>query len=362
MTARYSKPDARKVQFPSSLMNLLFSKPFSYLFFLTLLLGIFIAISASNWFIVWIGLELNLYSFVPLLILSKSNQEKEASIKYFITQALASALLLFSSLIITFSVSGKLSIIVALFIKLGLAPFHFWLPSVINSISWSMCWILTTLQKIAPMVILIFSSYLSFLTVAVAIVRGLIGGLGGLAQTQLRAIFAYSSISHIAWILSASILSSTLSVFYFLSYILIVSSIIVVLILTGVKSLKVSLKLNKNVPIQIILVLSILRLRGMPPLFGFFPKVLVILAIVKTKIFLLCAILLIRSSINLYFYRKILMGFFFMSPVLYQWTGEIKIRIKLFISVIFSLTFIAAIVCPIIIPYLFYALTLFYKP
>nr|YP_001994404.1 NADH dehydrogenase subunit 2 [Terebellides stroemii]ABW76484.1 NADH dehydrogenase subunit 2 [Terebellides stroemii] len=341
-------------------MSLLFSKPFSYLFFSTLLLGMFMSISSSNWFMIWMGLELNLYSFIPLLAMSKLNQEKEASVKYFLTQALASALLLFSSLMIPFSILGNSTLLIALFMKLAVAPFHFWLPSVMNSISWSMCWILTTIQKIAPMTITIAMTQLSSFTLTVVMISGLVGGMGGLAQTQLRAIFAYSSIGHMAWIISAAMISSTLSMFYFISYIMMISSIMLPMTFTHTKSINFSSLLNKSLPMQMILITSILSLSGMPPLFGFFPKMFVISAMVKTKMFFLLIMLLISSSINLYYYTKILMGFFFASPKHTQLMMNSKPKAMLLVSILFSLTATTAIVLPMMIPYSFYALTLFY--
>lgn len=341
-------------------MSFLFSKPFSYLFFSTLLLGIFISLSASNWFIIWMGLELNLYSFIPLLISSKLNQEKEASIKYFLTQAFASALLLLSSLIFSYSIFRGLLLSTAIFIKLGIAPFHFWLPSVINRISWPMCWVLTTLQKIRPMSIIIYTMPLSSYTISVAIIRALVGGLGGLNQTQLRAIFAYSSIGHIAWIVRGAIVSVSLSILYFSAYLIIISSIILPIIFLHIKSINYSLFSDKNLSIQTILILAILRLGGIPPLFGFFPKLFTIYLIIKSNIFFLCLILLIRSSINLYYYTKILIGLFFSFSSNSPWRSKTKINGKLLLSTIFTLTIATAIIFPLIIPYSFYALTLFY--
>ena len=360
MTARHSKPKARRVQSPSSLMSFLSSKPYSYLFISTLVLGIFVSLSSSNWLIIWIGLELNLYSFIPLLSLSKINQEKEARIKYFLAQALASAILLFSTLLYPFSHLRKFILISALFIKLGIAPFHFWFPPVINGISWPICWALTTIQKISPLMLTIINTKISLYPILIVIIRGIVGGIGGLFQTQIRAIFAYSSIRHIAWILAAAIVSSTLSIFYFIGYLIIVSRIIIPITYLSFKSTNYPINLTQTSQTQIIFILSILSLGGMPPLFGFFPKILVIFMLIKNGITFICFVLLIAATMNLYFYIKIFINLFFASPTTSIWKFKPNIRIKLLIATLFTSTLCMATITPIIIPYSFYALTLLY--
>jgi NADH:ubiquinone oxidoreductase subunit 2 (subunit N) len=97
------------------------------------------------------GLELNLISFVPLLAYSNKFNEAEASIKYFLAQALGSGLILLGSL--RFFISPhmlfnpdflNILLFIGLITKLGLPPCHFWFPSVISLISWPMCIVLTT--------------------------------------------------------------------------------------------------------------------------------------------------------------------------------------------------------------------------
>lgn len=132
---------------------------------------------------------------------------KESSIKYFCIQALGravlfySGLLLFSNLFCSFSV---LSIILGGIVKLGLFPFHFWVPNVIGGLSWFPIYIILTIQKVAPFAF--FISIISFcredIQFCVALLGGLtalVGGVLGNNQTDIRGILGYSSVAHRGW-------------------------------------------------------------------------------------------------------------------------------------------------------------------
>jgi NADH-ubiquinone oxidoreductase chain 2 len=172
-------------------------------FICTLILGTFIACSANSWFVCWLGLEINLIRLMPLLISKLNPLSTETAIKYFLAQAIASLIIIFSSLAgrrVTFSsiVGDKNEIIfVALRIKAGIAPFHFWFPQVIKSTEWAQAGLILTWQKIAPFTLLsrIAATPLMYPVIIFSAVTGLLGGLN---QTNLKTILVYSSIAHSA--------------------------------------------------------------------------------------------------------------------------------------------------------------------
>ena len=298
-------------------MNFFTSKPYTILFSSTLILGTFISISSNNWISIWIGLELNLYSFIPLILKSYINQEKEASIKYFLTQALASVILLFASILMLFSNQAIVILVVSILIKLGAAPCHFWLPSIINSLSWPICLILATIQKAAPILILtqILQPISSTITIIISSIGAITGGVGGLNQTQIRAILAYSSIGHIGWIIASTLSSSIITLIYFITYVIILTSIILSLSPTYLL-LANSIYQTKPAPnsIKLLSISRLLSLAGLPPFFGFFPKLLILIALTSIKFFILPIILVLASTLNLYFYLKIIVSLFFNAP------------------------------------------------
>lgn len=284
--------------------------PFISIILIILITRTIITAIAPNWLTAWIILEINILRFIPIMLQSKSNQETEAAIKYFLSQALGSILLLLGSSIIIRTLIDKnlatVILITSLLLKLGAAPCHLWFPSVITSLSWINCFILSTWQKIAPLILLSFSYISRSLpkqTTLIAITGTTVGGIIGLNQTNLRTILAYSSISHLGWII---ILSSTpiICITYLLLYFTTVTPIF---LLISHSNIKTTIQINTNQKIKytyLILLVILCSLAGIPPLTGFLPKLLAIITLSKTQ-YIVVLIILMGSFINLYFYLNV---------------------------------------------------------
>ena len=289
--------------------------PLSYLFFfLTLLLGVLLAISSSSWFGVWIGLELNLIRFIPLIANKINPYFSEAALKYFLVQALASTFIIISrSLLLIFIDLSYYLILIALLIKLGAAPFHFWFPQIIEGLAWSQTIILITIQKLAPIFLisyLITNSNLVSTIILSRILTALVGALGGLNIIKLRKIIAFSSINHISWILIAVSISETIWLTYFLFYSLISTSVVLLFQTTHLFSLHNITNLNFNNSLFILTFpTSLLSLGGLPPFSGFLPKWIIIQTIITKGLIVPLAFLLISSLITLYFYLRLVTPF-----------------------------------------------------
>nr|AXS65711.1 NADH dehydrogenase subunit 2 [Cerambycidae sp. 7 KM-2017] len=299
------------------------TKFFKLLFFSTLISSTLIVISSYSWLSMWIGLEINLLSIIPLLKSNMNVYPSEAAFKYFITQALASSILLFS-IILTLNMNenlffdlAKYNLILnsALFLKIGIAPFHSWFPEVAEGLNWANNSILFTWQKIAPMIILFYSQNNSFFLQITIILSSVIGGILGLNQTSLRKILAYSSINHMSWMMSSMLYSQFTWLIYFFVYSFVTLSII--LIFTNLKiyqtlQLFQSLLVNKNMKFS--LLMNFLSLGGLPPFLGFLPKWLVINNLINNNFILISLILIVMTLITLFFYlRLILLGLTLMS-------------------------------------------------
>jgi len=341
--------------------------PFSSLFISTLGLSTFIALSRNNWIIIWARIELNLLSIIPLITLSSINQETEAAIKYFFAQAIGSASFLAA---VIFNLSSGLYFLApnetplilfffGILIKAGAAPCHFWLPNVISGLRWNLCLLLTTWQKIIPIWIFIHlsSSINSFIIILVGILGALVGGLGGINQSQLRAILAYSSINHSGWILACSTISTSFRLIYFLIYILSLAPIIVTLSLLFIKSVPQTNTFS-SLPLtnKIWLIALFLSLGGLPPLFGFIPKFIALIIIINNQFIIIPLILILGSLLSLYYYLTI---FFNISLATRQnnannYTHN-TFNISYIILLLSSLTF-----APFILS-LFYALIIFHQ-
>nr|QGZ10022.1 NADH dehydrogenase subunit 2 [Eisenia nordenskioldi nordenskioldi] len=312
-------------------MSLLYS-PISMLTMFTLILSTFMAISSTNWILLWGAMELNLLSFIPVMMRSKTHQEVEGSVKYFLAQALGSALLLTSSTSMWMPFSSTpnfLPILLtsALLLKLGSVPCHFWYPSVMNSISWISSMILSTWQKLAPISILAFllpHKNMQFIMLAAG-ANALVGGFMGMNQSQLRAIMAYSSIGHIGWMLSLiTVLKPAATIMYFLVYSMLLCPLFLIMSFFNILHLKhMNMSSSDNLMLHMTMVILLMSLGGLPPLTGFMPKFMSILLLMSTMK-ILTLLLILGSLMNLFFYLNIAMNMMFLSPSLKIWVRPKK--------------------------------------
>lgn len=286
--------------------------PFICAIYLLLFIRTVITIIRPNWLRAWIILEINILRFIPIIIATKSNQETEASIKYFLSQALGSILILLGIRILYQPISQIIPIwviTVAILIKLGIAPCHFWYPSVIASLSWTNCIILSTWQKLAPLSLLIITLYKTqsrTLMIITAGINALIGGIMGINQTHLRPLLAYSSIGHIGWMTSILAINKyTFCIIYFIIYSIIVLPIFIIMSTINSKTIKTLHNLFKNNTVLVFAIaILILSLAGVPPLTGFIPKLIIIIKLIETN-YTVLVFLLLGTYINLYYYLNI---------------------------------------------------------
>lgn len=181
-----------------------------YLFLFVFLVGRLISISSSDWVGVWFGLEVNLFAVVPFFAGVGLAKEMEAVVKYYVVQSIGSIILLlgrilmciqYGSLFVLYGNVGgiwSISLVGGLMLKMGLVPFHFWIPRVMGGLRWVGCLVLSVWQKLVPLVILgrFLAREFSNVLLLVGCLGRLVGGLGGFLQTQLRVLLGYSSINH----------------------------------------------------------------------------------------------------------------------------------------------------------------------
>nr|QFQ01304.1 NADH dehydrogenase subunit 2 [Plesionika sindoi] len=285
--------------------------PARLLFFCSLLLGTFIAFSSSSWFTAWLGLELNLLSFIPLISSKYNLYSSEAALKYFLIQALGSAIILASApALLLLSLNPSVMILSALLLKMGAAPVHFWFPSVMQGIGWMQCVILMTIQKIAPMLMVSYlltsgTTYIMFMS---SVLSSLVGSLGGLNQTLLRKIMAYSSINHMAWMLAAVHISTPLWVNYFMIYSIVSSSVVSIMHSQQIFHFsQTSNLIHSSTLLKTTMFFSLLSLGGLPPFLGFLPKLTIIQSLVYSSSFIWLAALLLSALITLFYYLRLIM-------------------------------------------------------
>nr|WNH37978.1 NADH dehydrogenase subunit 2 [Paralichthyidae sp.] len=293
-----------------------------YIFSLLLLglgLGTSITFASSHWLMAWMGLEISTLSILPLMAQSHHPRAVEATTKYFLAQATAAATLLFASctnawltgqwdILQTHHSIPTTMLVIALALKMGLAPMHSWMPEVLQGLSLDTGLILATWQKLAPfaLIVQVQSSAASTTLLALGVMSLLVGGWGGLNQTQLRKLLAYSSIAHMGWMLIVLQYSPTLTLLALFTYIILTSSTFLIFKLTNATSISALAAFRLKFPtITALVPLILLSLGGLPPLTGFVPKWFILHELTKQDLSALAATSALMALLSLYFYLRL---------------------------------------------------------
>nr|AND46650.1 NADH dehydrogenase subunit 2 [Anopheles cruzii] len=293
------------------------------IFFFTLIFGTFMTISSNSWLGAWMGLEINLLSFIPLMNDNKKNLlTSESSLKYFLIQAFASSILLFAIIMLMFFYNNnfylvnkinEILILSTLLLKSGAAPFHFWFPEVMEGLSWINGLILMTWQKLAPMMLISYNYMYNFFMMSI-ILSMLIGSLMGLNQTSLRKLMAFSSINHLGWMLLAMMNNELIWLSYFFFYSFLSFSIII--LFNNFKLFYFNQIFNismMNPIVKLLIFLNFLSLGGLPPFLGFLPKWLVIQNLINMNQLFMLVISVCLTLITLYFYLRLSYSIFMLN-------------------------------------------------
>nr|AFO64140.1 NADH dehydrogenase subunit 2 [Brachaelurus colcloughi] len=282
-------------------------------------LGTTITFIGSHWLLVWMGLEINTLAIIPMMINQHHPRAAEATTKYFITQATASALLLFASITNAWT-TGEWSLTellnptsatlttIALALKIGLAPLHFWLPEVLQGLNLITGLILSTWQKLAPFAILlqIYPLLNPNLLMFFGILSTIVGGWGGLNQTQLRKILAYSSIANLGWMISILHYAPNLTQLNLILYIIMtLTTFLLFISFNSTKINSIASSSSKSSLLSIIALMTLLSLGGLPPLSGFMPKWLIGQELTKQNLFTPATIMAIMALLSLFFYLRL---------------------------------------------------------
>ena len=323
------------------------------------LLGMMIMISSHNMLLVYMGLELLSLCLYSLTALDRDNQKAtESAIKYFVLGALASGLLLYGmSMIYGATSSLDLSVIAAallnhpmdhailvlglvfmvagLAFKLGAVPFQMWVPDVYEGSPSSIAMLISSVPKLAAFAItvrLLGDGLQSMMVdwkqmmLIMAILSIGIGNITAIAQTNIKRMYAYSTISHIGFILFG-LMSGTLngyasSLFYVISYMFMTLASFAVLIMMSRKNfdcqtLEDFKGLNKrNSWYAFLMLIAMLSMAGIPPTIGFYAKFMVLQAAFDAGFagFVVYAVLM--ALVGMFYYMRIVKLMYFDEPKL----------------------------------------------
>nr|AMN92751.1 NADH dehydrogenase subunit 2 [Anolis cobanensis] len=281
--------------------------------------GTIITVTSHHWLAAWIGLEMNTLAIIPAISSMHNPRATEAATKYFLTQAAASALILFSSMTNawqtgTWDITNLLytpshvMLTLALAMKLGLAPAHFWLPEVLQGSTLATALIITTWQKLAPMALiyLTMSSLSTTILMMLGLLSSIVGGWGGLNQTQTRKIMAYSSIAHLGWMTTISSIMTNIMILNLMLYLIMTTALFCFLISSKSKTIQdTTMAWSFSPTMATMTMMTLLSLGGLPPLTGFTPKWLILEELITQNLIPMATIMAMSALLSLFFYLRL---------------------------------------------------------
>nr|AKN01351.1 NADH dehydrogenase subunit 2 [Ptilomera tigrina] len=299
---------------------------------MTLIMSTIMVISSENWFSMWMGLEINMLSFIPLMEEYKNYFSSQSKMMYFLIQSLSSIMFIFIIVMNPISIINEvmtnqlymIMLTLSMMMKMGMAPVHMWFVNIMNKMNWMNCTILMTWQKLAPMYIMSnFISNNSMINMC-SILSAMIGAIGGLNQTSIKSIMAYSSINHLGWItICLSHDNET-----WMKYLIIYSMMIFIMTkfmekksINFINQMNINLKTKTEKMNFMIMMLS---LGGLPPFIGFLPKWLVIQSLMNNDCKISILILMMSSMITLFYYMRMITPMLMMNNYINKWNIKSK--------------------------------------
>nr|CCI69472.1 NADH dehydrogenase subunit 2 [Metacrangonyx sp. 3 ssp. 1 MDMBR-2012] len=287
----------------------MFFHPSVIFFSFMLFFSIVMMVCMNSWFLIWFFIEMNLLSFIPLIILKKSKFSVESALKYFFIQTLSSIFILVGVLTLFMNIEVfNYFFIGGLSIKLGLAPFHQWVVNIVEGLTWPLVGILFTMQKIGPFMLFNYmykmGAELIYIIYLISVLCAMVGSLGGLFTSSLRKIMVFSSISHSSWMVLGLIMSVYMWLIYFIFYSLIFFSVLVYFSkfkLTSLNHMFLKMQFFSALSLSV----GVMSMGGLPPLSGFIPKFVFMKEFISFYNFFLLLFLLLGVFVSLFFYSRI---------------------------------------------------------
>lgn len=313
--------------------------------------GMMFMTSANDLMIFYIGLEvLSISLYVMAGIDTSDLRSTEAGIKYFLTSVFASAFLLFGVAFVygatgstsfveirhfvathhfsssPFLYAGVIFILAGVAFKISAVPFHMWTPDVYQGAPISVTAFLSTGPKIASFAFLFrffylfqgsqpYPDFLADVIIALAVITMVVGNLLALNQDDIKRMLAFSSVTHMGYVLTAFASRSEAAVsaamFYFMAYVFMNIGIFGVLLgISGGDDKKLNIEnfkglSSKKPGIALLLLFFLFSLAGIPPLIGFAAKFFVFSAVLDAKMYSLAIIGILNSAVSAYYYLRI---------------------------------------------------------
>lgn len=321
-------------------------------------LGMLIMVSAYHFLTLYLGLELlSLCLYAMVAMQRDSAVATEAAMKYFILGAIASGMLLYGMSII-YGITGSLALgevaaavsmstgnetilsfglvflIIGIGFKFGAVPFHMWLPDVYHGAPTAMTLFIAAAPKIAAFAMLVrllveglidLHSHWQDMLIMLAVLSMIVGNVVAIAQTNLKRMLAYSTISHVGFLLMG-VLSGTqegfaASLFYTLIYALMTLGAFGMILLLSrqgyeAENIEDFKGLSRKQPwFALMMMILMFSMAGIPPLAGFYAKLLVIKSVIDVDLLSVAIVAVITSVIGAFYYLRVIKVMYFDKPL-----------------------------------------------
>nr|AUW38595.1 NADH dehydrogenase subunit 2 [Odontotarsus robustus] len=294
------------------------------LFLIIMMTGTILTLSSNNWISMWMGLEINMMAFIPL-ISDKNKNSSQSMMIYLLTQSISSMILMFSILMYQttqLSLFNNLMLI-SLLIKMGAAPFHMWLPEIMTKMSWASNAILMTWQKVAPMIMINSINYnnmIMYLTIVMSVV---VGAIGGLNQMSMRKIMGYSSINHLGWMMSLSKIKNNWTI-YLMIYSVMVMTLCWMFNQYNMIHINQVNSMNMTMMEKMNYFIAMMSLGGLPPFLGFMPKWIVIQTLIQSNLVTMMMVMVMFSLMSLYYYMRMMTNMMMNYSMVNKWNSNMS--------------------------------------
>nr|AZL93497.1 NADH dehydrogenase subunit 2 [Taeniogonalos tricolor] len=291
---------------------MIFKNKYNFMLFMLLIISIIFCISSNSWFFMWMGLEFNLITFI-MLIIFKDMSEWSSAMKYFLIQSLSSSMFIYFSLLSYFIMNNYLIntflifLNISLLIKIGIFPFYKWYPNLMNQLNWINCFILSTLQKLSPMIILSYKFNYMFLIMMI-LFNYLLSNMMMMNYSSMRMIFSYSSIGHSSWMILGLMKMMYLFIIYFLVYFYMTMMMFYYFMLNKINYLMdFYMNLKYGLIEKIIFSFLLLSFMSFPFFIGFIIKWFLMLFMLEQMIKFIVFLMLMFSLISSFNYIRLFM-------------------------------------------------------
>nr|WDY84693.1 NADH dehydrogenase subunit 2 [Gilpinia sp. 3 GYN-2022c] len=327
-------------------------------FYLMLIFGTLITINSTSWIGSWMGMEINLMAFIPLLMNSmKLSKNSNSSMLYYIIQVGSSSMLLLMMMMMKMSfILMNINLFmmfmqISLILKLGASPFHWWMIKIIKNMNWVNCFLLMTFQKIAPL-FLLFNTNMSMIIYLSMMFSGFVGSFMGINQISLKLLMGYSSLNHLSWMFMTMMIDMNIMLIYLMIYFFNNFIICMFFMLMKINYLNQIYNYNNmNFFMKFLIMMMFLSMAGIPPMFGFLPKFFVFILMIKNMFFFESLIFIMFALIVLFYYVNLIM------PSMLN----LKLSMKLNLNYLgFNFYFILVILINFFIMFMIYFMLIFY--